>query len=155
MKTPDWQLAVLPSAPQYCGATPTEALPFLGNSLGSRLQTPCGSLSISAPNSQCRFRIHGSSNGGSFMNRCRLRTRSGPSNFRAIPSTFLRSASLKRPCSYNSNRAVVSLRPKVGPNKPVNSLSSPTTVSTSSTLNSHRDGSLGFHDVKIFFIHIL
>ena len=61
MKTTDWQLAVLPSAPQYCGATPTEAAPFLGNSLASRLQTPCGSLSVWAHNSQCRVRIHGSS----------------------------------------------------------------------------------------------
>jgi hypothetical protein len=129
MKTTDWQLAVLPSAPQYCGATPTEALPFLGNSLGSRLQTSSGSLSIFAHNSQCRFRIHGSSHGESFMNRCRLRTRSGPSNFNAIASTFLRSASLNRPCRYSSKRAASSLRPQVGPNKAVNSLSSPTTVS--------------------------
>src|SRR6516165_6830968 len=35
MNTPDWQLAVLPKAPQYFGATPTECSPFLGNSLAS------------------------------------------------------------------------------------------------------------------------
>ena len=29
-ETSTWQFAVLPSSPQYCGATPTEAVPFLG-----------------------------------------------------------------------------------------------------------------------------
>ena len=33
--TPIWQLPVLPSAPQYCLATPTDILPCLGNPVSS------------------------------------------------------------------------------------------------------------------------
>jgi hypothetical protein len=33
--TPTWQLATLPSAPQYCGATPTEWRPYLGKAVSS------------------------------------------------------------------------------------------------------------------------
>ena len=42
MKTPDWQLAVLPNAPQYCGATPTEAPDSL-----FVIQTFCGDFPVS------------------------------------------------------------------------------------------------------------
>ena len=37
--TSDWQFACLPSAPQYCGATPTEAVPFLGSAVSSTTRT--------------------------------------------------------------------------------------------------------------------
>jgi hypothetical protein len=33
--TPTWQLATLPSAPQYCGATPTEWRPYFGKAVSS------------------------------------------------------------------------------------------------------------------------
>src|SRR6266542_3665105 len=33
--TPTWQLATLPSAPQYCGATPTEWRPNFGKPVSS------------------------------------------------------------------------------------------------------------------------
>jgi hypothetical protein len=32
-----WQLAFLPSADAYCGATPTEWLPFLGKAVSSTI----------------------------------------------------------------------------------------------------------------------
>ena len=35
-----WQLAILPSAPQYCRATPTECGPCLGKLVPSRIRTP-------------------------------------------------------------------------------------------------------------------
>jgi hypothetical protein len=35
MDTPTWQLATLPSVPQYCRATPTEWRPYLGNAVSS------------------------------------------------------------------------------------------------------------------------
>jgi hypothetical protein len=35
MDTPTWQLATLPSAPQYCGATPTDQRPNLGKAVSS------------------------------------------------------------------------------------------------------------------------
>src|SRR5215831_6902 len=43
-----WQLAVLPSAEAYCGATPTECVPFLGiavSSITSTASSPPTSLS--------------------------------------------------------------------------------------------------------------
>src|SRR5436189_5900893 len=43
-----WQLAVLPSAEAYCGATPTECVPFLGiavSSITSTASLPPTSLS--------------------------------------------------------------------------------------------------------------
>jgi hypothetical protein len=33
--TPTWQLATFPSAPQYCGATPTDQRPNLGKAVSS------------------------------------------------------------------------------------------------------------------------
>ena len=34
-----WQLAVLPKAEAYCGATPTECIPFFGNVVSSTTRT--------------------------------------------------------------------------------------------------------------------
>jgi hypothetical protein len=34
-----WQLAILPSVEQYCGATPTECLPFLSIAVSSITNT--------------------------------------------------------------------------------------------------------------------
>src|SRR5579859_5353517 len=41
--TATWQLSCLPSWPQYCRATPTEWLPFLGNPVSSTIQARIGS----------------------------------------------------------------------------------------------------------------
>src|SRR3954468_1622384 len=38
-ETRTWQFAVLPNAPQYCGATPTESSPFLGTAESSTTST--------------------------------------------------------------------------------------------------------------------
>ena len=38
--TATWQLATLPSAPQYCRATPTECGPDLGKLVSSRIKMP-------------------------------------------------------------------------------------------------------------------
>jgi hypothetical protein len=38
MLTPTWQLATLPSVPEYWRATPTEALPNLGKPVSSTIQ---------------------------------------------------------------------------------------------------------------------
>jgi transposase len=38
-RTGVWQLAVLPSAEAYCGATPTECVPFLGIAVSSITST--------------------------------------------------------------------------------------------------------------------
>jgi hypothetical protein len=38
MLTPTWQLATLPSVPEYCRATPTEAVPNLGKPVSSMIQ---------------------------------------------------------------------------------------------------------------------
>ena len=40
-----WQLACLPSAEAYCGATPTEALPFFGSAVSSTTSTASSLLS--------------------------------------------------------------------------------------------------------------
>ena len=45
--TATWQLSCLPSWPQYCRATPTECLPFLGKPVSSMIQAwigPCRSI---------------------------------------------------------------------------------------------------------------
>jgi DNA replication protein DnaC len=39
-ETSDWQLAVFPRAEAYCGATPTERHPFLGNAVSSMTRNP-------------------------------------------------------------------------------------------------------------------
>jgi len=41
--TPTWQLATLPSAPQYCGATPTDQRPNLGKPVSS-ITHACGPI---------------------------------------------------------------------------------------------------------------
>ena len=41
--TATWQLAILPSVPQYCRATPTDAVPCLGKLVPSRINTPARS----------------------------------------------------------------------------------------------------------------
>src|SRR6266581_1240846 len=155
MKTPDWQLAVLPSAPQYCGATPTEAWPFLANSLASMLQTPCASDKLWAESSQCRCCSQDSSHRYSLTKRWRLRTLCGPSNSRAIASTFLRSVLLNNPCRYSSHNSLGSVRRNVSPNNCVNSLSSRPTHSISSMLSLNSGGSLGSHDSLACFIRVL
>jgi hypothetical protein len=43
MDTPTWQLATLPSAPQYCGATPTDQRPNLGKPVSSMTHA-CGPM---------------------------------------------------------------------------------------------------------------
>jgi hypothetical protein len=40
--TMTWQLSTLPTSPQYCRATPTECLPFLGMPLSSTIQKRSG-----------------------------------------------------------------------------------------------------------------
>ena len=152
MKTPDWQLAILPNDPQYWGATPTDSLPFLAISLESMSQTPRGSLKLSAASSQCRFPIQDSSHLVWLMSRWRLRTSSGPCSFRAMASMFFRSASLKSPLKYRSNFSAGSLRPKAGWNKAVNWDNSCSTLATSSTLSSKRRGGLGFQAFHFGFV---
>jgi hypothetical protein len=41
-ETSDWQFAVLPSAPQYWRATPTECTPFFGSAVSSMISTASG-----------------------------------------------------------------------------------------------------------------
>jgi len=38
-ETSDWQFVCLPSSPQYCGATPTERVPFFGIAVSSTTST--------------------------------------------------------------------------------------------------------------------
>ena len=47
-----WQFAILPRAPQYCRATPTEAVPCLGKLVPSRIRTPVRS------GTRSRNRVH-------------------------------------------------------------------------------------------------
>jgi hypothetical protein len=49
-----WQFAFLPSTVAYCGATPTEALPFLGSAVSSMI-----SQALSPPTnpSACRHNV--------------------------------------------------------------------------------------------------
>lgn len=37
-----WQLAFLPNMEAYCGATPTEAVPFFGKAVSSTIRTASG-----------------------------------------------------------------------------------------------------------------
>ena len=46
--TTTWQLATLPTVPEYCGATPTEPVPFLGSPVSSTTSTPPGGLSATS-----------------------------------------------------------------------------------------------------------
>lgn len=51
-----WQLAVLPSVVAYCGATPTERLPFFGNAVSSMTKTasaPPTRRSASSSSARC------------------------------------------------------------------------------------------------------
>src|ERR1700733_8293381 len=41
-ETTAWQLSCLPSWPQYCRATPTECLPFLGKPVSSMIDASIG-----------------------------------------------------------------------------------------------------------------
>src|SRR3546814_4522129 len=42
-ETRDWQLAVFPSDEAYCGATPTEWVPFFGKAVSSMTRNPAAS----------------------------------------------------------------------------------------------------------------
>ena len=49
-----WQLAVLPSAEAYCGATPTECVPFFGKPVSSTIQATTGPCFCIAGNTWLR-----------------------------------------------------------------------------------------------------
>ena len=53
-KTSIWQFAFLPSTVAYWGATPTEALPFLGRAVSSMISQP---LSPPTNSSACRHNV--------------------------------------------------------------------------------------------------
>ena len=59
-----WQLAVLPSAEAYCGATPTECVPFFGSAVSSTTRTP-----LAPPISLSAWIASSSSSGASFRRR--------------------------------------------------------------------------------------
>ena len=54
-----WQLAILPRAPQYCRATPTEAVPCLGKLVPSRIRTPVRSGTCARSRFQTASASHG------------------------------------------------------------------------------------------------
>jgi len=58
-----WQLAILPRAPQYCRATPTEASPCLGKLVPSRISTPVRS----GTRARSRFQSVSASHGACVM----------------------------------------------------------------------------------------
>ena len=57
-----WQLAVLPSAEAYCGATPTECDPFFGSAVSSTTRT-----ALAPPISLSAWIASSSSSGASFQ----------------------------------------------------------------------------------------
>ena len=63
--TATWQLATLPSAPQYCRATPTECVPCLGKLVSSRISTPRRSGTTAR-----RRRHTGSASQGAWVMKC-------------------------------------------------------------------------------------
>jgi hypothetical protein len=52
--TPSWQLAVLPSVPEYCRCTPTEQLPSLGKPVSSTTHAVGESATVIASASRRR-----------------------------------------------------------------------------------------------------
>ncbi len=54
-----WQFAILPRAPQYCRATPTDAGPCLGKLVPSRIRTPVRSGTTSRNRLQTASASHG------------------------------------------------------------------------------------------------
>ncbi|GHI25928.1 hypothetical protein Shyd_94000 [Streptomyces hydrogenans] len=67
--TATWQFARFPSAPQYCRATPTEAVPHLGNDTSSITHTSGRIARLSR--SAIRRRTGSGSHGDWFTNCCR------------------------------------------------------------------------------------
>ncbi|GGM26029.1 hypothetical protein GCM10010129_83100 [Streptomyces fumigatiscleroticus] len=57
--TATWQSARLPSAPQYCRATPTEARPHLGNDTSSMTHTSGSTTCTSRSAIRRRTGVHG------------------------------------------------------------------------------------------------
>src|SRR3954452_16360136 len=57
IETPIWQLPTLPSVPEYCRATPGEALPSLGNPVSSTTQAS-GSITVTAAGQPLAHRLH-------------------------------------------------------------------------------------------------
>ena len=54
-----WQFATLPRAPQYCRATPTEAVPCFGKLVPSRIRTPVRSGTTARTRVQTASASHG------------------------------------------------------------------------------------------------
>ncbi len=67
--TATWQFARLPTAPQYCRATPTDARPHLGNDTSSSTHTSGVTASVSR--SAIRFLTGSGFHGDWFTNCCR------------------------------------------------------------------------------------
>jgi hypothetical protein len=122
--TPTWQLATLPSAPQYWCATPTECRPNFGKPVSSTIHT-------SGPISRCIRRasraLTGSQAHGDWLTNC-CRHCSSPSGSRsAIGSIDLRRPSSISPRKYTSPQRRWSLR-RIGTNiSSANSTSRPRT----------------------------
>jgi hypothetical protein len=59
--TPSWQLAVLPSVPEYCRCTPTECVPSLGKPVSSTTHAvgPSAAHSTSASRRRTGRQSHG------------------------------------------------------------------------------------------------
>ena len=74
---PAWQLAILPNAPQYCRATPTDLTPCLGKSLPSNTHTASGCSSLGPKYSCRRAMTASSSQRASVRNRCIARAETG------------------------------------------------------------------------------
>src|SRR5688572_22564290 len=71
--TPAWQLARLPTSPQYCPLTPTDSLPCLRKPLPSRVNTASSSPRVSSTSRQWRLRMARSSQAPSPTNCCMAR----------------------------------------------------------------------------------
>ena len=94
-KTPCWQLASLPNAPQYCCCTPTECSPFFGKPLPSTITVPSGSPRSAAPTADVAPEFDHRPIPPSPINCCTARTalRSLPRSRRTIGSILFRSKS--------------------------------------------------------------
>jgi hypothetical protein len=110
--TTTWQLAFLPSAPQYCRCTPTDCLPCLGRLVSSSTSTPPDRLAATSPRTRSRSSAAGSQSAS--VSRCCSRSVEVPATAAAIASQFLRGRSVNSPVTYRSSPDRLSARRNSG-----------------------------------------
>jgi hypothetical protein len=96
LDTATWQLATLPSAPQYCRCTPTECVPCLGKLVSSRARTP----RRVGTSSRSRRHSGSASHGESVMKCCSVWSLTGSLSRPCIACMDLRSLSLNSASRY-------------------------------------------------------